>query len=372
MDATRAPVLAFKPGLTAADARAVAQAVGSGWAGGGVYVRLFERRLAAAVGVPHALAVSSGTAALHLALRVLDVEGGEVITTPLTSPATSHAILYNRARPVFGEVEDGTGNLDARRAAELVTSRTRAIVAVHFNGQPCDMDALRRLAREKGLALVEDAGGALPVGGLYRGKPLGSLGDLACFSFSRKNFTTLDGGAVVHRAGRFAARLRRLRNLGQDEGPAAGERAREISELGFPYRMNDLTAAVGLSQFDRWDASAARLAGLERLYRAAVAGLSGLEPPVERDGARRALSCFPVRVRGRGRKNALRAFLAARGVRTDDWLRPNHLFPLYESRGLRLPIAERLASELLYLPFYPGLTGAEAGRVVEALSAFRS
>lgn len=365
-----AAIAAFKPPLTQAEAGAVAEAIASGWAGTGVYVRLFERRLAQAAGTAHALATSSGTAALHLALKVLDLEGSEVITTPLTYPAPNHAILYNRAIPVFCDVEEDTGNLDPRRAAELVTPRTRAILAVHFNGHPCDMDALLALARERGLAVVEDAGASLPLGGLYRGRALGSLGDLACFSLGRKNFSTMDGGAVAHRNPEWAARLRRLRNLGQEEGEDPTQRPGEIAELGFPYRMNDLAAAMGLSQFERWEAVSARLAKTERLYREGLQGLPGFELPAQKPYARRSLSCFALRVRSG--KDGLRAFLLKRGIRTDAWLHPNHLFPLYKPYRRRLPAAERLAQELLYLPFYPGLKDEEAQRVVEAARAFRS
>lgn len=376
METAQAPraVAAFKPGLTAAEGRAVAEAFSSGWTGTGVYVRSFESRLARVTQVPHAVATTSGTAALHLALRVLELDGAEVITTALTSAAVNHAVLYNRAAPVFCDVEPDTGNIDPRLAARLVTPRTRAILAVHFNGHPCDWDALTELARERGLALVEDAGGAIPGEGAYRGRPLGSLGDLGCFSFGRKNFTTLDGGAVVCRKGAWASRLKRLRNLGQAESASPAERERTprgITELGYPYRMNDLTAVLGLSQFARRDEIIARLEALDSLYREGLKGLTWLEPPVEKQWARRSLSCFAVRLRG-ARKEALRAFLSGRGIGTDDWLVPNNLYTLYKPYRRPLPMAERLASELVYLPFYPGLSDEEAGRVVEGVRAFRS
>lgn len=361
-------VAAYKPGLGAEESRALAEALASGWMGSGVYTRMFESKLAHALGVPHVLAVNSGTAALHLALASLDVEGAEILTTPLTSANTNHAILYNRATPVFCDVDPITGNLDPQWAARAVTPRTKAILAVHFNGHPCDMDALSTLARERGLALVEDCGAALPFGGFYRGRPLGSLGDIACFSFSRKNFTTLDGGAVVCADAARAARLKRLRHLGFSDGSDPARERGGLLELGFPYRMNDLAAVVGLAQFQRLDSLQERLNSLENLYRQSLRDLPGLALPAVKSRMRRSPSYFPLRVPGR--KAALRDFLREHGIATDDWLTPNHLYDLYEPFRRSLPVAEKLAGELVYLPFYPTLGDEEAARVVEAVSAF--
>ncbi len=179
-----APVEAFKLPLNRADGRAALSALGG--TPSGLCVRLFERRLAAGLGMPRAVALNSGTAALHLALKVAGVEGGEVITTPLTSPATNHAILHNRATPVFCDTDPETGNLDPRKAAAALTSKTKALIAVHFNGLPCDMDELRAVLGGRRIALIEDAGAALPSGSFFKGRPVGTFGDLACFSFSRK------------------------------------------------------------------------------------------------------------------------------------------------------------------------------------------
>jgi perosamine synthetase len=144
-----------------------------------------------------------------------------------------------------------------------------------------------------------------------------------------------------------------------------------LRELGYPYRLSDLAAAVGLAQLDRWEKTEAALRAVEAVYLGGLK-LAGLSMPPAIEGTERSLSCFPVRVRGAGRRRALRAHLDKRGVRTDDWLRPNHLLSLYKSRRRALPVAEALAAELLYLPFYPGLDEAAAARVVEAVNAFKS
>lgn len=361
-----------KPTFGPRETAALRQAAQSGWLGSGVYAKIFERRVARSIGSPFATATNSGTAALHLALQVLDLAGAEVITTPLTIPATNNAILFNRASPVFCEVEEDTGNIDPARLEELITRKTKAIVVVHLNGHACDMDPVLALARRRRLAVVEDACAALPVDGKYKGRPLGSLGDIGCFSFSGlKNLTAFDGGVAAHRRPEWSARLARLSRLGQRIGPDGPEqRPRGLKELGFHYRMNDVAAVIGLAQFERWDSFAESLRETARRYRDGFAGLGLVEPLAEKPYARRALLYFPIRVRG-GRKLALRAFLQRRGIETGDWIFPNHLFDLYKPYRRRLPIAERFAQELLYLPFHPLLTRKEVDRIVDGVRRFK-
>ena len=367
----RAAIRYVVPTFGAPEAAALGEAFKSGWIGAGVYPRLFEKRVARAAGMPFAAGINSGTAALHLALRLAGVEGGEVLTTPLTVPATSHAILYNEATPVFCDVEPETGNLDWRRLEERVTPRTRAVLVVHLNGHACDMDPILAFARERRLALIEDACASAPGDGLYKGKPLGSMGDLGCFSFSGlKNLSALDGGAVVHRRRAWEQRLSRLARLGQAVGPDGPlPPPRGVAELGYHYRISDASAVIGLRQLERWPEFSGRLEAIARRYHEGLAGLDSVAPPRDQPYARRSLHYFPVRVAG-GRKAALRAALSARGVETGDWLSCNHLQALYKPYRRRLPVAERLAREFLYLPFHPRLRDAEVDRVVDAARAF--
>jgi len=351
-----------RPSLGSQEAASLKEALASGWVGAGIYPRLFEERVARASGVPYACAVNSGSAALHLALKVLDLRGAEVLTTPLTVPATNNAILHNGATPVFCDVEPATGNIAPSGLAARLTRKTKAILVVHFNGHPCDMDPILALARARRLAVVEDACAAFPQDGAYRGRPLGSMGDLGCFSFSGlKNLTALDGGALVHRKKSWSERLRRLKANGLQRG--------EVSEAGHHFRMSDLSAALGLAQWDRWPEFAARLKRVAAAYRAGLEGVPDIGPPFDEDYASRALSYFPVRVRG-GKKAALRAFLADKGIEAGDWIIPNHHFALYRRFARRLPVAEGFASELLYLPFYPALEEREVSRIVDALRLF--
>ena len=349
------------------------EAIASQWLGTGIYTRLFESALARETGMPMALATNSGTAALHLALKVLGVEGGEVITTPVTSPATNHAILYNGADPVFCDIEADTGNIDPTKIEALITPKTRAIVAVHL-GHACDMDSLLAVARRHRLSVLEDVCANHAVGGLYKDRPLGSMSDIACFSFGRfKALTTLDGGAVAFDRPGWRDRLVSLRRLGHREeegGMARGPRG--LSELGYHYRMNDLAAAMGLTQLERKESILRRLDAIHDRYRQGLAGLSFLEFPRPKPYSRGLRSHAVVKAL-RGRGPALRRHLTGHGIETNDWFYPNHLFDLYKPyRRGRLPVAERYCEEMTHLPFYPDLKDAEVDRVVSVVRRFRA
>ena len=297
---------------------------------------------------------------------MLEVEGGEVITTPVTSVATNHAILYNRAVPVFCDVEPETGNIDPAKAAALIGPRTRAIVAVHL-GHACDMDALLEAARRRRIPVLEDACACHAAGGSYKGRPLGTLGAAGCFSFGRfKGLTTLDGGAVAHANAQWRDRLDRLRRLGYAaDGGAMGD----VEELGYHYRMNDLAAVVGLSQLRRREALQRRCDEILARYRSGVRGLSFMSPLESKPYSRGVRAYAGFRVAG-GRFSKLRRFLSDNGVEVNDPLFPNHRYALYRRYARRLPEAERFCAETLHLPYYPGLRDEEIDRILELLHRF--
>ncbi len=360
--ATRArPVPLIRPALGPAEAAALSDAALGGWLGSGVYTRLFEARFAAFAGGRHCAALSSGTAALHMALEAARARGGQVITTPLTDVATAHAILHAGAEPRFCDV-DARGLLDPAAVAAALTSRTRAVVAVHLAGHPCDMDALRALTRRRGVFLLEDCCAALAAA--YKGRPVGTLGDAGAFSFSRhKSPTAVDGGALLLRSPVLRRRVARLSRMGLDA-------ARGVRELGWRSRMSDLSAVVGISQLARWKGLRAALERHRRVYHEALEGHAALLPPQDAPWARRGLSQFTVSVRG-GRGAALVDHLRARGIEAARRLYPAHLHRLYRPWRRRLPNAERLWKGLVNLPFSPDLTRDETARVADALRAFR-
>ena len=353
--------------LGAAEARALAQAVESGWVGTGVYARLFESRFAAFAGAARCAAVNSGTAALHLALEAAGARGGEVLLAPLDAVATAHAVALAGAHPVFCDVDPERGTLDPAAAEAAVTPRTRAIVAVHLRGVPCDLTPLRSLARRRGLTLVEDCCQAL--GGSYRGRPLGAWGDAGAFSFGRhKTLTTEDGGALVYRRAAWDGRLGRLRRLGlSGAGQTAGRGA--LRSVGWRYRMNDLSAVLGLSQLARWKGIESGLRAVRAAYEDALDGHPFLSLPAPLPHTERAWSYFSVRARGR-RAAALSRHLRARGVDAVAWAPPTHLFALHRG-GRRLPVAEAYWKDFVDLPFGSTVTPTDAGRAAEALKTFR-
>lgn len=360
----------FRSPLGRREARALSEALASGWVGTGVYSRLFEARFAAFAGGRRCAAVNSGTAALHLALEAAGARGGEVVTSPLTDVGTVQAILHAGATPVFADVEHERGTLDPASAASVMTRRTRAVLAVHLHGHPADLAPLKALARGRGAALIEDCCQA--VGGAYRGRPLGTLGDAGAFSFGRfKNPTTVDGGAILYKDPAWDKPLSRLRRLGHEaEGARFAGRPSGVRTTGWHCRMNDLAAALGLSQLASWDATRRRLERTARTYREALAGHPFVSVPEAAPRTLPGLSHFAVRVSG-GRGRALERFLAAKGIDTESWLYPVHLYRLCAPFRRRLPVAERLYKDYAYLPFSPGLSGSEVGRVAETVRRFR-
>lgn len=344
------------------EGRALADAVESGWVGTGVYARLFESRFAAFVGASRCAAVDSGTSALHLALEAAGARGGEVLLAPLDAVATAHAVTLAGATPVFCDVEPERGTLDPAAARAAVTPRTRAIVAVHLRGNPCDLDALRALARRRGLALIEDCCQALR--GSYKGRPLGSVGDAGCFSFGRhKTVTTEDGGALVYRRASWEARLGRLRRLGLSDD------RRSLQAPGYRCRMNDLAAVLGLSQLARWKGIETRLRAVRGAYDDALAGHPQLSRPAPAPGTQAGWSYFSVRARG-GLGSALARHLHAAGVAAAAWAPAAHRYGLYRG-GRRLPVAEAYRLDFVDLPFTSATTLSDAARAADALRAFR-
>jgi perosamine synthetase len=351
---------------------AAADVLRSGWIGSGAVVEEFEREFGAAVDAPNCVAVSSGTAALHLALRVLDLEPGtEVVTTPLTWLSTHHAILYEGCVPVLADIDPATGSLDPARVAERLSERTGAILAVHYGGYPCDLDALRSLAREAGVPLVEDCAHA--VGSTYRSRPVGSAPNLQCFSFSpTKNLTTADGGAVVTGDAGQAERLRRLRSLGV--GRTTAGRMREVGwpyrdsydagEVGLRYEMNELHAAIGLAQLPHLEAENARRRDIAAAYGTGLANVPGLEL-LRHDGPGRGSSHHLFVGLADAREQLVEA-LHGRGIEVGVHYPINEL--LRTPPG-ELPEMEQFAARTLSLPLHPSLTDDDVATVIAAVRA---
>ncbi len=344
--------------------QAAARVLDSGWFILGPEVQAFERELAAALGARDAVAVGNGTDALFLSLRALGVgPGDDVVTSPVSAAFTALAVLQAGARPVFVDVDPATLNLDASKVGAALTPRTKAIVPVHLYGHPADMDPILALARDRGLAVLEDACQAH--GALYRGRPVGTLagerGIGALSFYPTKNLGALgDGGAILVNDPAVAAGLRQLRNGGQSD--------KYRHELpGVNSRLDEIQAAflrVGLRHLPAW---IERRRALADLYARELAG-SGVEPLREQPYARAVHHLFVVR---HPRRDALARALRERGIGTlVHYPIPLHLQPVFASLGGKggdLPVAEGAAREILSLPLYPELRDEQLQAVIEGV-----
>lgn len=351
----------------------------SGWLTGGPRVRAFEEAFRRVTGASHAVALSSCTAGLHLALLAAGIgPGDEVITTPLTFAATVNVILHVGATPVLADIREDDCNIDPAEVERRITSRTRALMPVHYGGQPCRIDELLALARRHGLRLIEDAAHAL--GACYRGRPVGALSDAAVFSFYPiKAITTGQGGMLTTDDGELAerARLLSLHGLSKtawDRYSERGSWAYQVLAPGFNYVMTDIQAAIGIHQLARLEAFQARRAHLALEYDRLLAGLPEVIRPQARDDVVHAWHLYPIRLDpGRlriGREEFIEE-MRRRGIGTSVHFIPIHFHPYFRERlGLKpgdYPVAEAVFAGLVSLPLYPRMEDADAARVAAAI-----
>jgi dTDP-4-amino-4,6-dideoxygalactose transaminase len=334
----------------------------------------FERLVAERVGAPYAAAVSSGTAGLHLLAHIAGLgPRDEAITSPFSFVASANCAIYEGAVPVFADIDPRTLNLDPASVEAAITERTKLIVAVDVFGYPCELDELRALADRHGIVLIEDSAEAL--GAVYRGRPLGSHGVPAVFAFyPNKQLTTGEGGIVTTHNEDEWRLLTSLRNQGRADSGGWLAHAR----LGWNYRIDDLSAAVGIAQLERLDELLALRAGVAARYTELLAGIEGVEAPCPDDPEHtRSWFVYVVVLPDAADRELVIAELARDGIETSRYFPLIHLQPYMQERygfaeGL-CPVAETLARRTLALPFFPQLQAEDQERVVESLrSALRS
>ena len=357
---------------------AVGSVLASGWITSGPKVLEFEARLSTLFGGRPVRAFANGTASMEVALRLAHIgPGDEVITTPLTWVATANVIVAVGATPVFVEIDPHTRNLDLGAVLAAITPRTRALMPVYLAGLPVDMDRLYELARRHGLRVVEDA--AQAIDSRWRGRRIGSFGDLVSFSFqANKNITCAEGGCLVVNSEDEARRAERLRLQGVVR---SGSDGMDVEEPGGKFNLSDINACIGLHQLGELDAITRRRAELAELYFAAAgdAGLEslGIELPLRRSefGPTTNWHMFQVVLpaeRLRGGRAAVMDGLRAIGIGSGVHYPAVHTFTYYQSLGWRagaLPHAERVGSGILTLPLYPSLRDQDVQRVCTALAA---
>jgi dTDP-4-amino-4,6-dideoxygalactose transaminase len=362
----RETFLSFQPPAVGDDeAAAVAETIRSGWLTSGPGAAELERRFAEYVGARHALALSSGTAALHLSLLALGVgPGDEVITTPITWPATANVIVHAGARPVFADVRDEDLNLDPEHVAPLVGPRTKAIVPVHLAGQPCDLEAFWALD----FPLVEDAAHAAEAS--YRGRKIGALSDATCFSlYATKSIAAGEGGLVATDRDDVARAIDDLRLMRRGHGSLY-----DIAVPGYKANLSDVLAAIALCQLDKVELHRTIRARHVEAYDAAVAALDGIEPLARDPRDEHAFHLYVVRIdpsRAGGTRDDYQRLLAEEQIGTSIHFLPVHRLTAYRERfpdQPALPVAERAGAEVLSLP----LSAAHSeGDIADAITALQ-
>lgn len=361
-----------------ADIEAVVQVLRSAWLTTGPKVTEFEEAFAEFVGARYAVAVSSGTAALHAAMYAIDVKpGDEVIVPAMTFAATANCVVFQGGTPIFVDVDPETLLIDPKQVEARITSRTKAIVAVDYTGHPCDYDVLREIADRHGLVLVADACHAL--GATYKGRPVGSLADLNVFSFHPvKHITTGEGGMITTDNPDFAERMRVFRNHGittdYRQREKQGSWFYEMVDLGYNYRITDIQCALGLSQLQKLPSWVKRRQEIAQKYNTAFDEIPALRPLGVKPYVSHAYHLYVVRLElGKLRATRMEIFraLRAEGIGVNVHYIPVHLHPFYRDRygtgpGL-CPVAEEAYEEILTLPLFPRMSNNDVEDVITAV-----
>ena len=369
-----------KPDIGEAEAEAVLDTLRSGWLTTGSKVKQFEADFAKYLGCSHAVAVNSCTAALHLALEAVGIEqGDEVIVPTMTFTASAEVVLYFKAKPVLVDCLPDTLNVDPDCVARAITPKTKAIIPVHFGGQPCDMDSILEIARRHKLYVIEDAAHALPSN--YRGKRVGTIGDITCFSFyATKTITTGEGGMATTQNPEWAARMRMmsLHGISHDAWKRytkEGSWYYEVLYPGFKYNLTDIAAAIGVEQLKKCDRFWQGRERIAHIYQKALADLQEIQLPTSREDAQHAWHLFVIQLnleRLKITRNEFIEGLREQAIGTSVHFIPLHLHPYYRDRfGYKpedFPNASAVFDRIVSLPIYPGMTESDVEKVIEAVT----
>ncbi len=377
----RAAFLPFHtPVIGKEEIAAVVEVLRSGWLTTGAKTKQFENEFARFVGAPYGVAVNSATAALHLALEAAGVrEGDEVIVPAMTFTATAEVVCYLRARPVLVDCERDTLNLDVNRLESALTPKTRAIIPVHFAGQPCDMDRIMDFARAHRLTVIEDAAHALPA--FYRKRMVGSIGDITCFSFyATKTITTGEGGMATTDNPQWAERMRVLSLHGINHDAwnrysAEGSWYYEVASAGYKYNLTDVAATLGIEQLKKCQAFYQARQRISAMYHAAFAELPEIAGPVCRPDVQHAWHLYVIQLELERLKINRRHFieeLKGENIGASVHFIPLHFHPYYrDTFGYRpedFPTASAVYERIISLPIYPGMTDRDVGDVIQAVT----
>lgn len=358
------------------DIQAVVDVLKSDFLTTGPKIAEFEQTVADYVGAKYAVAISNGTSALHAACFVAGIgPGDEVITTPLTFAASANCVLYCGGTPVFADVDPKTYNIDPEDIRRKITDRTKAIIAVHLAGQPCDMDAIHSIAHEYGLIVIED--GAHALGSVYKGKKVGSLSDMTTFSFHPvKPITTGEGGMIVTDNEEFYKKMALFRSHGitrddsmmtRNDGPWFYQQF----DLGYNYRITDIQCALGCSQMKKLDRFLARRKEIVARYNEAFADCDNIITPYQLSDTESGWHLYIVQVKNCDRRQVFEA-MREKGIGVNVHYIPVYMHPYYQEHGyenVHCANAEEIYSHIISLPLYPGLTSEQQDYVIDTLKS---
>jgi perosamine synthetase len=367
------------PEIGEEEVQAVVETLRSGWLTTGVKTRQFEESFARYIGTAHAVAVNSCTAALHLALDAVGINAGdEVIVPTLTFTATAEVVLYFKAKPILADCEPGTLNLDPDDVERKLTPKTRAIIPVHFAGQPCAMDCIMEIARRRGVKVIEDAAHALPA--FYKGRMIGTIGDITCFSFyATKTMTTGEGGMATTDNPEWADRMRMmsLHGISKDAWnrySSEGSWYYEVLFPGFKYNLTDVAAALGIEQLKKCERFWLARKRIAEIYNERLADIAEIATPSVCRDAQHAWHLYVIQLKNeqlRIDRNRFIEALKERGIGTSVHFIPLHLHPFYrEELGnspADFPIATGAYRRIISLPIYPKMTDQDIDRVTETI-----
>ena len=358
------------------DINAVVEVLKSDYLTTGPKIAEFEKSVADYVGAKYAVAISNGTSALHAACFAAGIgPGDEVITTPITFAASSNCVLYCGGTPVFADIDPKTYNIDPDNIREKITDKTKAIIAVHLAGQPCDMDEIHKIAKENNLIVIED--GAHALGSVYKGKKVGSLSDMTTFSFHPvKPITTGEGGMIVTDNEEFYKKMVLFRSHGitrdktmmtRNDGPWFYQQF----DLGFNYRITDIQCALGCSQMKKLDRFLAKRKEIVLRYNEAFADCENIVTPYQMPETESGWHLYIVQVKNCDRKQTFEA-LRDKGIGVNVHYIPVYMHPYYQEHGYKdvhCKNAEEVYSHIISLPLYPGLTEEQQRYVIDTLKS---
>ncbi len=370
------PIQLFKPYHGEEEIEAVSEVLRSGWWGQGPKTVELEEKFAEFVEAPIAVSLNSATAALHLALTAAEVEGYEVISTPMTFVSSNHAILYNRATPVFADVERDTLNIDPDDIERKITNKTKAIMVVDYGGHPVDLDRILEIADAHNLIVIEDAAHA--TGARYKGRAIGSISPMTSFSFHPvKNLATGDGGMVTTTNEEWAERIKRLRWVGINKNTwqrADGEDGSkysweyDVDEAGYKYHTNDINSAIALVQLSRLPFTNGRRREICAMYDEGLKDVSWLSLPVEKDYAYSSRHNYVIRL---DKRDKLADWMRDHRVGSGMHYIPNHLYDMYKPYVTEaLPVIEEEWLRCLTLPLHPNMTDSDVAYIIEVIRQF--